>query len=101
MAKTISYNRLWKLLIDKNMNRQALKEISGISTASIAKLGRGDNITTAVLLKICNALDVSADYLLRGKRDSLEVSELSLKISQLGKDDYELVERLVSRLKTK
>lgn len=56
MAKTISYNRLWKLLIDKNMNRQALKEISGISTASIAKLGRGDNITTAVLLKICNAL---------------------------------------------
>lgn len=57
MAKTISYNRLWKLLIDKNMNRQALKEISGISTASIAKLGRGDNITTAVLLKICNALD--------------------------------------------
>ncbi len=39
------------------MNRQALKEISGISTASIAKLGRGDNITTAVLLKICNALD--------------------------------------------
>ena len=39
------------------MNRQALKEISGISTASIAKLGRGDNITTAVLLKICNALE--------------------------------------------
>lgn len=57
MAKTISYNRLWKLLIDKNMNRQALKEISGISTTSIAKLGRGDNITTAVLLKICNALE--------------------------------------------
>lgn len=57
MAKTISYNRLWKLLIDKNMNRQALKEISGINTASIAKLGRGDNITTAVLLKICNALE--------------------------------------------
>lgn len=45
------------MLIDKNMNRQALKEISGISTASIAKLGKGDNITTAVLLKICNALD--------------------------------------------
>ncbi len=57
MAKTISYNRLWKMLIDKNMNRQALKEMSGISTASIAKLGRGDNITTAVLLKICNSLD--------------------------------------------
>ncbi|MCM1233461.1 MAG: helix-turn-helix transcriptional regulator [Ruminococcus flavefaciens] len=57
MTKTISYNRLWKTLIDKNMKRQDLKEISGISTASIAKLGKGDNITTAVLLKICNALD--------------------------------------------
>ena len=57
MAKTISYNRLWKMLIDKNMKRQDLKEISGISTASIAKLGKVDNITTAVLLKICNALD--------------------------------------------
>lgn len=57
MAKTISYNKLWKMLIDKNMKRQDLKEVSGISTASIAKLGRGDNITTAVLLKICNALD--------------------------------------------
>ncbi len=57
MAKTISYNRLWKMLIDKNMKRQDLKEISGISTASIAKLGKGNNITTAVLLKICNALD--------------------------------------------
>lgn len=53
----ISYNRLWKLLIDKNMNRQDLKRVSGISTASIAKLGKGDNITTDVLLKICKALD--------------------------------------------
>jgi DNA-binding Xre family transcriptional regulator len=57
MAKTISYNKLWKLLIDKKMNKQALKEISGISTASIAKLGKGENITTDVLLKICNALN--------------------------------------------
>lgn len=57
MANTISYNKLWKLLIDKNMNKQDLKNISGISTASIAKLGKGENITTTVLLKICNALE--------------------------------------------
>lgn len=57
MAKTISYKRLWKLMIDRNMTRQDLREISGISTASVAKLGKGENITTAVLLKICNALD--------------------------------------------
>jgi len=53
----ISYNKLWKLLIDKGMNKQSLREISGISSASIAKLGKGENITTDVLLKICKALD--------------------------------------------
>lgn len=52
-----SYNKLWKLLIDKNMNKQDLKKISGISSASIAKLGKGDNITTEVLLRICTALN--------------------------------------------
>ena len=54
---SISYNKLWKLLIDKNMNRKDLKRVSGISTTSIAKLGKGENITTDVLLKICKALD--------------------------------------------
>ena len=57
MAKTISYDKLWKLLIDKKWNRTDLKEKSGISTASLAKLGKGENLTTAVLLKICTALD--------------------------------------------
>ena len=52
----ISYNKLWKLLIDKNMNKQDLKEISGVSSASISKLGKGDNITTDVLLKICESM---------------------------------------------
>ncbi len=56
MTKTISYNRLWKLLIDKKMKRQDLKDVTGISTASIAKLGKDENITTSVLLKICNGL---------------------------------------------
>lgn len=52
-----SYNNLWKLLIDKNMNKQDLKRITGISSASIAKLGKGENVTTDVLLRICKALD--------------------------------------------
>lgn len=57
MSKIISYNKLWKLLIDRKMNKQDLKKASSISTASIAKLGKGENITTDVLLKICKALD--------------------------------------------
>jgi len=52
----ISYNKLWKMLIDKNMNKQDLKKLSGVSAASIAKLGKGENITTDVLLKICEAM---------------------------------------------
>lgn len=54
----ISYNKLWKLLIDKNMNKKDLKEVVGISSASVAKLGKCENITTDVLLKICIALYV-------------------------------------------
>lgn len=54
----ISYNKLWKLLIDKEMNKNDLKIASGISSASIAKLGKCENITTDVLLKICVALNV-------------------------------------------
>ena len=52
----ISYNKLWKMLIDKNMNKNDLKDLAGVSSASIAKLGKGDNITTDVLIKICEAL---------------------------------------------
>ena len=53
----ISYNPLWKLLIDREMNKKELRELSGISTASITKLGKGENITTDVLLRICTALN--------------------------------------------
>lgn len=53
----ISYSKLWKLLIDKKMNKQDLCRITGISTATMAKLTRGDNVNTSVLLRICKALD--------------------------------------------
>ena len=52
----ISYNKLWKLLIDKDMTKMELKDAAGISAASIAKLGKGANITADVLLKICETL---------------------------------------------
>lgn len=65
----ISYNKLWKLLIDKNMNKQALREASGISSASIAKLGKGNNITTEVLLRICEALDCDISDIMEVVKD--------------------------------
>lgn len=53
----LSYNKLWKLLIDRGMNKKKLREESGISTTSLAKLTKGENITTDVLLKICTYLE--------------------------------------------
>ena len=52
----VSYNKLWKLLIDKNMKKKELGEAAGISNSLIAKLGKNENVTTDVLVKICTAL---------------------------------------------
>jgi DNA-binding Xre family transcriptional regulator len=60
----ISYNKLWKLLIDKDMTKMELKDAAGISAASIAKLGKGANITTDVLLKICETLHCHVEDIL-------------------------------------
>lgn len=57
LKSKFSYNRLWKLLIDKNIKKQELQKMSNVSAASIAKMGRCENITTDVLLRICEALD--------------------------------------------
>lgn len=53
----ISYNKLWKLLIDKGINKKELIKISGVSSSSITKMTKGLNITTDILCKICDALD--------------------------------------------
>ena len=58
----VSYKKLWKLLIDRDMKKKDLCEAAGISHASVAKLGKNENVTTDVLVKICTALkcDISA-----------------------------------------
>lgn len=65
----ISYNKLWKMLIDKNMKKSDLKEKTGISSASLAKLGKGDNITTDVLLRICEVMECRIEDILETVRD--------------------------------
>ena len=52
-----SYNPLWKMLIDRRLKKCELQELSDVSAASIAKLGRNENVTTEVLLRICESLD--------------------------------------------
>jgi len=52
----VSYNKLWKLLIDKGLNKKELITLSGVSSSSIAKMTKGQNVTTDVLCKICEVL---------------------------------------------
>ncbi len=63
-----SYKKLWKLLIDRNIKRRELCGLAGISSATLAKMSKGESVTTDSLLKICIALhcDVS---------DIMEISE--------------------------
>ena len=53
----LSYKKLWKLLIDKDMKKEDLRVAAGLTSTAIAKLGRNENVSTKVLLKICNVLD--------------------------------------------
>lgn len=55
--KKISYKRLWKLLIDRNMKKKDLAVAAGISPTSVTKMGKNGHVTTEILLKICTALD--------------------------------------------
>lgn len=57
----INYNRLWKLLIDKGLNKTKLKSIAGITTNVVAKMGKNESVQLDVLLKICEALNCTID----------------------------------------
>ncbi len=52
----VSYNKLWKLLIDRKMKKKDLQQLAGVSASLVTKLGREEPVTTAVLMKICAAL---------------------------------------------
>ena len=68
----ITYKKLFKLLIDRDMNRQDLKKLCGLSSASIAKLGKGENITTDVLLKICKTMNCKVEDIIETISDDEE-----------------------------
>ena len=53
----VSYKKLWKLLIDKDMKKKDLRIATGMTTTALAKLGKNENVTVEVLVKICAALD--------------------------------------------
>lgn len=69
----VSYNKLWKLLIDKNMKKKELGEAASISNSLIAKLGKNENVTVEVLVRICTALDCQIDDIVELIPDSEQV----------------------------
>lgn len=69
---TFSYNKLWKLLIDRGMKKKDLCAQAGISTATLAKIAKDESITTDSLLKICVALNC-------GTSDIMEIVETAEK----------------------
>lgn len=64
----MSYKKLCKLLIDKDMKKTDLRKAAGISSSSLAKLGKDENVTTDVLLRICKALDCELDDIVEIER---------------------------------
>lgn len=69
----MSYKKLWKLLIDKDMKKTDLRKVAGISSSSLAKLGKDENVTTDVLLRICKALDCELDDIVEIERAEKQI----------------------------
>ena len=67
----VSYNKLWKKLIDLEMSRTELRLKAGLSTRQLAKLGKNENVNTDILVKVCQALDCNVDEIM----DILETKE--------------------------
>ena len=57
----VSYKKLWKLLIDKDIKKKDLSAMAGVSPATITKMGKGGHVTTEVLVKICSALNCNGE----------------------------------------
>jgi len=65
----LSYNKLWKLIIDKGMNKTDLRIRTGMSQATLAKLSKGENVTTDVLERICKVLNCEIEDIVEIKEE--------------------------------
>ena len=68
--RTVSYDPLWKTLVDHHMNKSELRDKAGLAKGTITKMGKNESVTVEVLVKICNALDCEV-------YDVLEIRERS------------------------
>ena len=81
--RVLSYKKLWKLLIDKELNKVELQRLTGISSATIAKLTKCQTVNTRAIIQICNALDCDvADIMEMEDNSSAGTKILKKRISQ-------------------
>ena len=73
---SLSYNNLWKLLIDKGLNKGELRRLTGMSSSTIAKMTNNEPVSISVLEKICEQLDCDFSDLISYKREKVEGEEL-------------------------
>ena len=66
----VSYNKFFKILIDRKMKKKELLELSGISKAALYKLTKDENVNTEILVKICTALDVDLSDIVELKKET-------------------------------
>lgn len=71
----VCYNKLWKILIDKNMTKTQLCKEAKISTNAVAKMGKNEDVRVEVLVKICNALECTLDEIMDIKKEEVKNHE--------------------------
>jgi len=65
----LNYNKLWKLMIDKGINKTQLREMTGITTNILAKLGKNESVQVEILAKICNVLECDLNDIVEIKNE--------------------------------
>ena len=66
---SLSYNGLWKLMIDKNLNKVELMKVADISSGTVAKMTKGEPVSMTILMKICDKLNCDIGELVHYVRD--------------------------------
>ena len=84
----VSYKKLWKLLIDKDMRKKDLCAKAGISPASVTKMGKNGHVTTEILLKICTALDCQIEYIIHERSRSQLLRTMMPDHYRIGQTQY-------------
>lgn len=72
---TVSYKKLWKLLIDKDLMKKDLQEKAGISWASVTKMSKGENVSLDVLMKVCRFLHCDVGDIIEFVEDDMETGD--------------------------